>query len=95
MVRSDDMMSITDVKNILGIPIIGVIPDSEQVIIASNRGVPLVLEDNVSLPGLAFENTAKRVDGQEVEFLDLDNTNKKNPVKRILGNFLNRKNQDD
>ena len=43
MVKSDDMMSITDVKNILGIPILGVIPDSEQVIIASNRGEPLVL----------------------------------------------------
>jgi len=45
MVQTDDMMSIDDVKNILGVPIVGVIPDSEQVIIASNRGEPLVLEE--------------------------------------------------
>jgi len=92
MVRSDDMMSIIDVKNILGIPILGVIPDSEQVIIASNRGEPLVLEDNLSLPGQAFENTARRLDGQEIEFIDFDNVNSRNPVKRILGNLLNKNN---
>jgi septum site-determining protein MinD len=91
MVQNDDMMSITDVKNILGIPVLGIIPDSEQVIIASNRGEPLILDENLSLPGLAFENTARRLDGQTVEFLDLDNLNIKNPVRRIIGNFLNRK----
>ena len=43
MVKTDDMMSIEDVKNILGIPLLGVIPDSEQIIVASNRGEPIVL----------------------------------------------------
>jgi septum site-determining protein MinD len=95
MVKSDDMMSISDVKNILGIPILGVIPDSEQVIIASNRGEPLVLEDNLSIPGLAFENTARRLNGEKIEFLDLDNVNQKNSVRKIIGNFLNRKNQNN
>ena len=88
MVKTEDMMSITDVKNILGIPVIGVIPDSEQVIIASNRGEPLVLEDNLSLPGLAFENTAHRLDGQDIEMLDLNKISSKNPVKRILKNLF-------
>ena len=94
MVKSDDMMSIVDVKNILGIPIVGVIPDSEQVIIASNRGEPLVLDDNLSLPGLAFENTARRLQGEDVEFLDLENMTSKNPIKRVLKNLLNKKGQD-
>jgi septum site-determining protein MinD len=92
MVKSDDMMSVSDVKNILGIPILGIIPDDEQVIIASNRGEPLVLEDNLSLPGLAFENAARRLDGQIVEFLDLEKLTT-NPVKRMLGNFLTRRGQ--
>lgn len=94
MVKTDDMMSIDDVKNILGVPLVGVIPDSEQVIIASNRGEPLVLEEKLSLPGLAFENTARRLIGEEVEFLNLDIQASRNPVKRILRNFINKSNLD-
>jgi septum site-determining protein MinD len=45
MIKTDEMMSIEDVKNILGITLIGVIPDSEKIIIASNRGEPIVLEE--------------------------------------------------
>jgi septum site-determining protein MinD len=90
MVKTDDMMSIDDVKNILGIPLVGVIPDSEQVIIASNRGEPLVLEERLSLPGLAFENTARRLLGEEIEFLNLDISFSRNPVKRLLKNFMNK-----
>ena len=48
MIKSEDMMSIEDVKNILGIPLIGAIPDNEQVIIASNRGEPIVLEEKLT-----------------------------------------------
>jgi len=91
MVKTDDMMSIDDVKNILGVPLVGVIPDSEQVIIASNRGEPLVLEEKLSLPGLAFENTARRLVGEEVEFLNLDIQASRNPVKRLLSNFIKKK----
>ena len=89
MVKTDDMMSIDDVKNILGIPLIGVIPDSEQVIIASNRGEPLVLEEKLSLPGQAFENTARRLIGENIEFLDL-NIHIHNPIRRLLKNLINR-----
>jgi septum site-determining protein MinD len=92
MVKTDDMMSIDDVKNILGVPLVGVIPDSEQVIIASNRGEPLVLEEKLSLPGLAFENTARRLIGEEVEFLNLDVPPSRNPVKRLFNNFRNKSN---
>ena len=44
MVKTDDMMSVEDVKNILGIELLGVVPDSEKIIVASNRGEPIVLE---------------------------------------------------
>jgi hypothetical protein len=47
-----------------------VIPEDECVIVSTNRGEPLVLEKKLSLPGIAFENTACRIDGQQIEFLD-------------------------
>ena len=93
MVKTDDMMSIDDVQNILGIPLIGIIPDSEEVIIASNRGEPLVLEEKLSLPGLAFENTAYRLEGKKVDFLNLEESSK-NPVKRLLRNLIKKQNSD-
>jgi septum site-determining protein MinD len=92
MVKTDDMMSIEDVTNILGISLVGVIPDSEKIIISSNRGEPIVLEDKSCLPGVAFDNTAKRLTGEEINFLDLDVSTSKNPVKRIFGNFIRRSN---
>ena len=84
------MMSIDDVKNILGIPLLGVIPDSEKIIIASNQGEPIVLDTKNSLPRTAFDNTTKRLLGEDVTFLDLSTATFKNPVKRILKNFINR-----
>ena len=90
MVKNDDMMSIDDVKNILGIPLLGVIPDSEKIIIASNRGEPIVLDTKNCLPRTAFDNTAKRLLGEEVTFLDLSTTTFKNPVKRIIKNLIQR-----
>jgi len=49
-----------------------------------------VLEEKLSLPGLAFENTAKRLLGEEVDFLNLDIQPSRNPVKRLLKNFINK-----
>jgi septum site-determining protein MinD len=92
MVKTDDMMSIEDVTNILGITLIGIIPDSEKIIIASNRGEPIVLEDKNCLPGIAFDNVARRLNGETVNFLDLENLTIKNPVKRIIGKLINRQN---
>ena len=42
MVRRGDMMSVDDVVDILSIPLIGVVPDDENVVIATNQGEPLV-----------------------------------------------------
>jgi septum site-determining protein MinD len=91
MVKTDDMMSIEDVTNILGIKLIGVIPDSEKIIVSSNRGEPIVLESKNCLPRIAFDNTTRRLMGEEVNFLDFSRNNGKNPVKRILSNLLPRK----
>lgn len=42
MVRRGDMMSVDDVVDILSIPLIGVVPDDENVVIATNQGESLV-----------------------------------------------------
>ncbi len=71
MVQANDMMSVQDVQEILAIPLIGVVPEDERVIVSTNRGEPLVLAENQSLAGTAFANIARRLEGEKVEFLDL------------------------
>lgn len=72
MVQANDMMSVQDVQEILAIPLIGVIPDDEKVIVSTNRGEPLVLSETNSLAGTAFDHIARRLEGQKIEFLDLN-----------------------
>ena len=91
MIRSETMMSVEDIKEILGIELIGVIPDSERVIIASNRGEPIILDKVSSLPKLAFEDTAQRILGKNVPFINLELASSKNPVKRLFGNLIRSK----
>ena len=92
MIVADEMMSIEDVKDILGVTLAGVIPDSEKIIIASNRGEPIVLGDKSCLAGIAFDNAARRLNGEDIDFLDVNSLGVKNPVKRILGKFIKRSN---
>jgi len=72
MVKANDMMSVEDVGEILAIPLIGIVPDDERAIVSTNRGEPLVLEEKPSLAGQALLNVARRLQGEKVEFLDLD-----------------------
>jgi septum site-determining protein MinD len=75
MVQSNDMMSVEDILEILSVKLIGVIPEDEQVIVSTNKGEPLVLSDKSTQAGKAYENTAQRLEGKEVEFIDLKGDN--------------------
>ncbi|MBD2033498.1 septum site-determining protein MinD [Phormidium sp. FACHB-592] len=75
MVQANDMMSVEDVQEILAIPLIGVVPDDERVIVSTNKGEPLVLSETPSLAGSAFDNIARRLEGEKVPFLDLSANN--------------------
>jgi len=70
MVRRGDMMSAADVVDILAIPLIGVIPDDENVVIATNQGEPLVGSEAPA--GVAYANVVQRVLGKEVPFLNFE-----------------------
>lgn len=69
MVKRGDMMSIDDVVDILAIDLIGVVPDDDNIVIATNNGEPLVGTDTI--PGKAYINICKRIMGEEVDYLDL------------------------
>lgn len=72
MVEKDMMMSVKDVQEILSIPLLGVVPDDEKVIISTNRGEPLVLaQEGSSLAGIALNNIVRRLEGERVPLLDL------------------------
>ena len=71
LVRSNDMMSVDDVSEILSTPIIGIIPEDAGIITSTNKGEPIV-NDEKSLAGQAYANVAKRILGEEVPFLNLE-----------------------
>jgi septum site-determining protein minD len=70
MVKRGDMMSAADVVDILGIPLLGIVPDDESVVIATNQGEPLVDSDTPA--GRAYGNVVRRVMGEEVPFLNFE-----------------------
>jgi septum site-determining protein MinD len=71
MMKSNDMMDIDDVLDILNIKLLGMVPEDQDIIISTNRGEPIVTVDE-SLAGQAYRNIARRVAGEEVPFIDLD-----------------------
>jgi septum site-determining protein MinD len=71
MIRKNDMMSVRDVQEMLGIPLLGAIPEDNHVIISTNRGEPLVLKKKLTLSGIAFENAARRLLGKGDLMIDL------------------------
>jgi septum site-determining protein MinD len=71
MVKNHDMLSAEDVLDLLAIELIGVVPEDESVIIGTNRGAPISLDDK-SKAGQAFRNIASRLIGHQVPFMDLD-----------------------
>jgi len=63
-VESGEMLSITDVEEVLGLKAIGVVPESGDVLNASNKGEPVIL-DPESAAGQAYEDAVGRILGEE------------------------------
>lgn len=68
MVRRGEMMSVEDVVDILAVSLLGVIPDDEQVVVATNQGEAVTGSSSDS--GRAFTNISRRILGEEVPFLE-------------------------
>ncbi len=61
-----DMLKVEDVLEILSIPLLGIVPESQDVLKASNIGSPVTLADQRSLPAIAYTDAARRLAGEEV-----------------------------
>ena len=65
------MLSVDDVIDLLAVELVGVIPEDESVIQSTNRGITVVLNSK-SKAGQAYTNIASRLNGNQVEFDELD-----------------------
>jgi len=82
-VARGEMLSVQDVEDILAIPLLGVIPESEAVLKASNQGVPVV-HDADSDAGQAYEDAVARYLGEDRPHRFLEKQ-KKGFLKRVFG----------
>lgn len=71
MVKRGDMISLEDIIDILGIGLIGVVPDDENIIVSTNRGEPVICNEK-SVAGQAYKNIARRITGEDVPLIDLE-----------------------
>ena len=84
MVSRGEMMSVEDVLQILAIDLIGVVPDDEAIVTATNRGEVAVL-DRGSMAGRAFIDIARRIGGEQVPFMVLEEQT--GVIDRFFGMF--------
>ncbi|MEN0067661.1 MAG: septum site-determining protein MinD [Myxococcota bacterium] len=71
MVEQGDMMNRDDILEILAIPLIGIVPDHGDIIVSTNRGMPVVFEEK-SPVGQAYRRITDRVMGLDVPIPDMD-----------------------
>jgi septum site-determining protein MinD len=64
-----EMLNVADVLEILSIPLLGIIPESSEVLRASNLGSPVTLNNPVSAPARAYFDAAKRLNGEALEVI--------------------------
>jgi septum site-determining protein MinD len=84
MVSAGDMMSIDDIIDILAVDLLGVVPEDEAVIITTNRG-EAVVQDDRSRSGMAFRNIVRRITGEQVPLLDLEEGGLFSKIRRFIG----------
>ncbi len=90
MVKNQEMLAVEDVQDVLGssVKLLGIIPEDEVIITSTNKGEPAAtLEGN--LAGQAYRNIARRLRGETVPFLDLEE--KTGFLDRLKGLFGSKK----
>ncbi len=82
-VAAGEMLAVTDVEEILAVDLLGVIPESQDVLKASNQGTPVILNDN-STAGQAYEDAVARLLGEDRPHRFLE-AQKKGFLARVFG----------
>ena len=70
-VASGEMMGVEDVKEILGLDVVGVVPESTDVLSASNAGTPVILNENSDV-SRAYHDAVSRLLGETVPLRFID-----------------------
>ncbi len=83
MVKKGDMMNVEDIIDLLAIELIGVVPDDESIIVTSNKGEPVVMDER-SKPGQAYRNIVRRILGEQVPLLELENDSILTKFKKLF-----------
>ncbi len=85
LVKRGEMLEIKDVVELLAVKLIGVVPDDERVVIATNRGEPTSL-DQGSRAGLAYRNISRRLAGENVPITEWHDDNSFfSRLKKLVG----------
>jgi septum site-determining protein MinD len=66
LVKRGTMLSVEDVNAILRLPLLGVIADEPEIIIATNRGEPIARRDDGATSAAAYRAIAARIAGEDV-----------------------------
>jgi septum site-determining protein MinD len=70
MMANQEMLAVSDVTDILALPLLGLVVEDEQVIVSTNRGEPLTLNGTGSPAAKAYLNVARRLQGESVPLID-------------------------
>ncbi len=71
LVKKGDMLNAEDILELLAIELIGIVPEDENVVVSTNRGQPVAM-DGKTRAGIAFQNIARRLRGETVPFMNLE-----------------------
>jgi septum site-determining protein MinD len=82
-VEDGEMLSVTDVEDILAVNLLGVIPESSDVLKASNQGAPVILDQECDA-GQAYADAVARLVGENVPHRFLE-AQKKGFLARVFG----------
>lgn len=88
LVSRGEMLSVDDVLELLAINLVGIVPDDETIVTSTNRGEAAVY-DQASAAGKAFLNIARRLHGEEVPFMALQD--QPGVLERLMGMFGRRR----
>lgn len=85
LVKRGEMLETKDVVELLAVKLLGVVPDDERVIIATNRGEPIVL-DQSTRAGQAYRKIARRMTGEHVPITEWQDDNSFfSRLKKLVG----------
>ncbi|ADQ46251.1 septum site-determining protein MinD [Caldicellulosiruptor kronotskyensis 2002] len=85
MVKRGDMMDIDDILEILSIELLGIIPDDEKIIISTNKGEPVVMDEK-SRAGQEYRNIARRILGENIPIVnEEENLGFLSRLKKLFG----------